>query len=127
MSLKQDIMAAIGNTNDPNMKAVLLFMLGMMEEIVGKIDAMRADEQGLREAVLNGHTQNHDSDHNWVQDRRKAKCEENCLWVQERRKQETENAAADVASKRKIRDGLIEKALWLVLVAAAGASGWMLK
>lgn len=126
MSLKQDIMAAIGKTDDPNMKVVLIFMLGMMEEIVGKIDAMRADEQGLREAVLNVHTGNHDSDHNWVQERRKAECEINCRWVADRRKAESEDAKANIDSKRKIRDGLIEKMVWAVLVLAAG-SGWFLK
>lgn len=112
MSLKQDIMAAIGETNDPNMKIVLLFMLGMMEEIVGKIDAMRDDEKGLREAVLNGHADNHDHHHEWVA--KKIKAEES-------------DAEADKASARKIRDGLVEKLLWVALVFVAGASGWMFK
>ena len=52
---KAEILAAIGKTEDPNMKVVLLLLLAVFEEIGDKIDDMRADEKGLREAVLNGH------------------------------------------------------------------------
>ena len=112
MSAKQAVMAAIAKTEDQNVKAIMILMLEIMEEIVGKIDALRADEKGLREAVLNGHTACHDEHHEWI-----AK----------RIADEAEEAKANAASARKIRDGLLEKVLWLLLVLASGAAGWVLK
>lgn len=110
MSAKTEIMSVIAKTDDPNLKTMAILMLAVLEEIGSEIRAMRADEQGLREAVLNGHTQVHDAHHEWV-DRQ----------IQ----QEKEEAAAEKDSKRKIRDGLIEKVLGFVLIAAITASGWI--
>ena len=112
MDAKSEILQAIGKTDDGNMKMVLLLLLTILEEIGGKIDAMRSDEQGLREAVLNGHEAVHPAHHEWIAKK-----------IQE----EEEEEKGERDSRRKIRDGLIEKILWLVLVAAAGASGWVLK
>lgn len=107
MSAKADIMAVIAKTDDPNMKTMLILMLAVIEEIAGEVRAMRADEQGLREAVLNGHSKNHDSHHEWIE-------------------KQIEDEKADEASKRKIRDGFLERALWAIVVIGAG-SGWLLK
>lgn len=111
-NIKNDIIEAISKTDDQNIKVVLMLLLGVLDAIGGKIDAMRADEVGLRDAVLNGHAVNHDKHHEWVE---------------LRMIQELEEAKANMESKRKIRDGLIEKFLWIALVAAAGSSGWLLK
>lgn len=111
MSAKAEIMAAISKTDDPNMKTVLVLMVAVLEEISGEIRAMRADEQGLREAVLNGHTKSHDAHHEWIA--KKIKDEE-------------EEETADKASKRKIMDGLLERILWAVLCVIAGI-GWVMK
>jgi hypothetical protein len=110
-NVKTEIMAAIAKTDDPNMKMAFLLMLGILEEIGGKIDSLRQDEKWLRETVLNGHAHVHDDDHTWIAAQRKA---------------QDEAARANLNSKTKIRDGLIEKALWAVLVLAA-SSGWWLK
>ncbi len=66
---KSGIMKAIRETNDPAMKTVLLLLLGVFEEIGGKIDSVLKNEQALRQTVLNGHALNHDRDHVWL-DRR---------------------------------------------------------
>lgn len=108
---KSEILKAIADTGDKNLKTILLLLLGVLEELGTKIDAMGSDERALREVVLNGHEEVHHGHHEWVA--KKIKQEED----------DEKNAAA---SKRKIRDGLIEKILWLVLVALAG-SGWWLK
>ncbi len=108
---KAEILKAIADTEDRNLKTVLLLLLGVLEELGAKIDAMGSDERVLREVVLNGHEDVHHGHHEWIAKKMKA---------------EEESAANDAASKRKIRDGIIEKLLWLALVALAG-SGWWLK
>mgnify|MGYP001589287719 CR=1 FL=1 len=109
--VKTEIIAAIAQMDDKNMKTVLILLVGVLDTVVEKIDAMRADEQGLREAVLNGHSSVHDAHHEWLA--RKIK-------------DEAEDAEADKVSARKIRDGLLERLLWIGLLAIFGA-GWVLK
>lgn len=108
---KEEILKAIADTGDKTLKTILLLLLGVLEELGSKIDAIGSDERALREVVLNGHEEVHHGHHEWV-----AK----------KIKQEEDDANNAEASKRKIRDGLIEKLLWLALVALAG-SGWWLK
>lgn len=109
--VKSEIISQIAKTEDANVKVVLLMLLGVLDEISTKIDAMRNDEDGLRAAVLNGHEPVHHEHHEWVA--RKIREEE-------------EDAKAVKDSWRMIRDGLLEKFIWVVLVLAAG-SGWVLK
>lgn len=109
--VKSEIISAIAKTEDSNMKVVLLMLLGVLDEISGKIDAMRADEEGLRAAVLNGHASNHDKHHEWVS---------------QKMFEEEEEKKSNKESARTIRDGLIQNALWALLVIVAG-SGWFLK
>lgn len=123
---RERIVTALATMTDPNMKAVLLLLLAVLEELGDKIEALRADEQGLRESVLNGHSATHGADHDWVTDRRAARCEEVCSWAKAKMAEEQEEANANKTSKRKIRDGLAERLLWALLLAVAGA-GWWLK
>lgn len=67
---KSEIMSAIAKTDDPNLKMILLLMLGIMEEIGGKIDRIYTDKEALRESVLNGHAGVHHDDHEWIKERR---------------------------------------------------------
>lgn len=110
MSAKAEIISVIAKTDDPNMKAVLILMLAVLEEISDEIRLMRNDEQGLREAVLNGHTNVHDAHHEWIE---------------EKIRQEKDDAKDDKQSRRKIRDALIERALWAALVVLIAGLGWM--
>lgn len=110
--IKDEIIAAIAKNDDSNMKTVLLLMLAVVGQIGDKIDAMRNDEHGLRTAVLNGHEPVHHAHHEWVARK-----------IQD----ESEDAAADKESKRKIRDGLIERALWFCLVLILAAYGLIAK
>lgn len=109
MSAKNDIMAVIAKTDDPDLKTMMILMLAVLEEISADIRAMRADEQGLREAVLNGYSAAHDSHHEWIT---------------RRILDEVEEAKDDKASRRKIRDGIVEWLIRLVLVALAGVA-WL--
>lgn len=65
-----EILGAIGKTDDHNLKMILLLMLGLMEEIGGKIDQIYNNKEQLRESVLNGHAEIHHDDHEWIKKRR---------------------------------------------------------
>lgn len=77
--VKSEIMSSIGKTEDPQLKMILLLMLGVLEEIGSKIDGALADRKALRESVLNGHADTHHDDHEWVKERRRSDSEINAL------------------------------------------------
>ncbi len=83
---RSEIIKAIAATTDQNLKTVLLLLLGVLEELGGKIDAMRADEVGLKEAVLNGHSDKHNKHHDWIEERMGSDCDEGCTWAEPRSK-----------------------------------------
>jgi len=125
---KSGIMKAIAETQDQNLKTILLLLLGVLEELGGKIDAIAADEKGLREAVLNGHAENHDRDHEfvgllfqhreaaaeerrWIRERMGSNCADACTWAEQRMRDEKDAAKTAVedakADKRAARDAII--------------------
>ena len=124
-SAKSEILSAIAKTDDPAMKTVLLLMLGVFEEIGGKIDSVLKNEQVLRQTVLNGHAVNHDRDHEWL-DRRIKRDEKMDLiigWAENKIIKERE-AEED---HRKMKVGLFEKIIGGVLLAAIiGSAGFFL-
>lgn len=98
--VKKEIMAAIASDGEVAQRTLLKLMLMVLDEIGGKIDVILQDEVSLRHAVLNGHTDQHEAHHDWVE-------------------AQISKEAANAASGRKIRDGLVEKALWAAMAAAA--------
>lgn len=128
MSAKDDILTAIAKTEDATAKVVLLMLLAVLDEISSKIDAMAADEKGLRAAVLNGHESVHHAHHEYIarhidyedDDREQHK------WVARKIQEELDDAKADKEAKRTIRNNLIERVIWGVLLLLIGASGWVL-
>lgn len=128
MSAKDEIIAAIAKTEDANMKVVLLLLHGVLDEISTKIDTMAADEQGLRAAVLNGHEPVHHAHHEYIA--RRIQYEDDDMeqrrWVSSKMREEADEQKANKESARSIRDELIKKMLWVILLAVLG-SGWVLK
>lgn len=153
IDLRADLLAAIDKAADQRDRTMLMLMFGLFEametgirEISGKIDMVLRDEQGLREAVLNGHAKNHDRDHTWiaeqiehkeqaaedrrwVRDRRVSGCDATCDWVTKKMRAEAdaektadEDAKAD---KRVARDALIRTIVAAVVSAAMSALGVM--
>ena len=100
--VRQEIMEAITADGDVPQRTLLKIMLMVLDEIGGKIDVILRDEQGLRETVLNGHTDMHEAHHDWVEAQMLA---------------ETENKR----STRKIAEGVVEQVFYSGLVFAAGA------
>lgn len=135
---KMEIMSAIGKTDDHNLKMVLLLMLGIMEEIGGKIDRIYDDKQTLRESVLNGHADVHHSDHEWIRHRREeydirqafmARAEPVVGWVEAKIESEKDTKKL---LKQNMFDKLSDiggKVLWIIagMVIYAVSNGWLIK
>ena len=115
-NVKSEILSAIAKSDDANMKAVLLLLLGVFEDIGGKLDTMMRDETAMRAAVLNGHAPVHHDHHQWIE--RKIKEEDE---ADKRAAQEDQKATDE---RRRVRYNLAEKVVWAIL---AGAVGWWLK
>jgi hypothetical protein len=105
---RSDILNAIKSGSDVPNSAILVLLLGALDDITFKIDAVLADEKGLREAVLNGHSDRHNAHHEWVENK-----------IQ----QEDEREKANKQSARTIRDSLIIKTIpWAITVFTIGTS-----
>ena len=118
LNLQDEIAVALSEVSDPGQKAILLLMMRGFGQISAEIKSMRADIPGLREAVLNGHAPVHHDDHEWIAAQRAKQPERDkcCAWCADKMAEE----ADDIASRRKIRDALVEKAIWSVLIFISG-------
>lgn len=129
--LKADILAAIGRTSNEDMKTVLLLTFGVLEVVIARLDAMAADEKGLREAVLNGHAENHDRDHTWIGEQIKYKelASEEHRWIRAKMAAEAEAAREAKTDAREARNAAIRQTVTIIISALAGVAGalWMLK
>jgi hypothetical protein len=105
---RKQILDAATAMENKDLRTVLMFLVTVLDEqgskideLGSKIDKMRADEKGLRDAVLNGHSGHHDQhhawvarqigyhdehidDHKWIKERRTANCESACNWAAEK-------------------------------------------
>ncbi|MBI5920263.1 MAG: hypothetical protein HY847_01290 [Betaproteobacteria bacterium] len=122
--VKGEILSAIGKTDDPNIKAVLLLMLGVLEEIGGKIDSMMSDE--VRKAVLNGHESVHNEHHVWIAERMAEDCSSACTWARGKMEAEAEAEKEAKADKRTARDAAIRQVVTMLVGAALGVIGMFL-
>jgi hypothetical protein len=138
---KKQILEAATAMENKDLRAVLMFMVAILDEqsvkideLGAKIDKMRADEKGLREAVLNGHTGHHDQHHLWVTKqiahddehlkhhawvklRMASSCATACDWAEKKMVEEAE----DKKSWRRVFEGTATSLLPGALVFAAGA------
>lgn len=98
-NVRSEILSGIAKTEDQTVKSLLLLLLGVLEEIGGKIDSVISDERSLRETVLNGHSDVHPKHHEWIAEKMQA---------------EEKNSG----SFRKISEGLVQNALWIAISSA---------
>lgn len=151
--LKAELLAAIDKAADQRDRTLLMLMFGLFEatqqgisEISGKIDMVLRDEQGLREAVLNGHAKNHDRDHTWiaeqiqhkeqaaeerrwVRDRMAAECESACDWAKGKMAKEAEAEKDAKTDRREARNAVIRLVVTAVVSSAASIVGvlWVVR
>ena len=98
-NVRSEILSGIAKTEDHTVKSLLLLMLGVLEEIGGKIDSVISDKRSLRETVLNGYSDVHPKHHEWIAEKMQA---------------EEKNSG----SFRKISEGLVQNALWIAISSA---------
>lgn len=131
---RDKIIEAIAATKDDNLRAVLMIMLAVLEEIGAKVDSVLADEATLKAIVLNGTSSVHEDDHRWVADMRKRDLTiQNALSIADERhkhggycdyaKRKLDEEGDEAQSRRKLRYGLVERVVWGVLVLAALGAG----
>lgn len=152
-----ELKAQIAKEDDKDRRTVLLLMLGVLEDnraglaaLGAKIDTLINDEASLRLTVLNGHAENHDRDHEfvdqlyvhreamaeerrWIRERMRSDCALGCEWASRKMKEETDSiqTAAETAKadRRAARDTIIRIGLSMVIGALSSATGilWLVK
>ncbi len=120
-NVRSEILGAIAKTEDVNLKMILLLMLGVLEEIGSKIDAVISDEQALRDTVLNGHSINHHAHHDWIAQRiaHQGRCE----WANKRIEAEKETADTKKGFVKEFLKGLAGQLALIVITGIAAAAG----
>lgn len=122
--VRSEILSQISKTDDENLRVVLLLLLGVLDEIGGKIDTVLADEQSLRQTVLNGHHATHDDDHHWIKARRADDCAAACAWAKEKMAAEATAAADRHGIARRFLEAIAAQAGAILATAALVAAGF---
>lgn len=117
--ITEDIMQAIAETADPNMKAILLIVHSGFGKLSAKIDAVLNDEATIKNIVLNGHSATFSDDMTWLHNFRMSRPGGKCPFVV---KAEAEEALAQ-SSKRKILETISAHAL---TAAATLLGAWLI-
>jgi hypothetical protein len=133
-ALKNEILNALGQVSDPSHRVVLTLLIRVMDEISGKLDRVLSDEDKIKHIVLNGHSTEHDAHHDWVANQiayeisnpqmiELAKDRHRhggyCDYASRKKKEED----ASIDSSRKIKNGVIERIIWAVIMMIVGAIG----
>lgn len=126
-NVKSEILAAIAKTETAETKTLLLLMLGVLEEIGGKIDDFLKDEKLIREKVLNGHEPYHHKHHDWVAEQieKERQRELVCEWA---KKKMADEMVADQHVKnrwQKMLDKAAEQAVVILITLIAAGLGLM--
>ena len=135
--IEQELDKAIGATNEPKDRAMLM----LIQKILLHVEKLLDDEESLRNKVFNGNYVTHNSDHDLIEDLRVLNAVDSikwvnnrmnhgghCLWVEKKIEQEKESSKH---WKEKVNDFLYESAknsLYLILgmVIYAAANGFPL-
>lgn len=121
--VRSEILSAIGKTDDTNLKMVLLLLLGVLEEIGGKIDAFMSDERKLRETVLNGHEPQHHAHHDHVARCIAEDCMGACEWAKVKMREEADDAASKKGMKQQFLEAVVAQAGTIAVAIIAGVLG----
>lgn len=133
-SLRKDILDAMATVQDPGMRVVLMLLHRGLDSINRKIDLVLADEDKWKTMVLNGGAATHTDEHHWMRAFAAEWTEYKPMMdiVKDRHhngghcdyaKRMIDLEKDDAQSKRRVRDGVIEKLLWVAILLTTGALG----
>lgn len=146
-----ELKSEIAKEDDKDRRTLLMLLLGVLEAnmeglaaIARKIDNLLSDERELRATVLNSHSENHDTHHDfvavlyqnrestaeerrWVRERMGSECAIGCEWAAQKKREEEDtqkNAVEEArADKRAARDAVIRLIVTAALSSAATLAG----
>lgn len=121
--LERDINLAIGATDDPKDRAMLM----LMQKILVHVEKLLSDEEALRMKVLNGDYHTHTEDHEVIQDLVKLDVINAVTWVNKTISQEKIDAETNRSRFNKFIDSIIAdlpKGLIYATIAISGLSLW---
>lgn len=112
--MKKNIQAAIAATNDQNMRSLLLLLLGVLEEIGDKLDALVADGK-------------HHDDHDYLKAVRNFDSTRKAIdqWAIRKMQEEKEEADQAKSIKQQFLEAVVNQAGSIIVVAIATAVGIM--
>ena len=122
-NVKAEILAAIAKTSDEHLKLILLLLLGVLEEISGKIDLVATDEKAIKAMALNGHEANHHIHHDWIEQRMRHNGR--CDWANREIEKQLELAATKKSLTMKFAEGLLQQLSIIIITALAVSAGFM--
>lgn len=126
-NVRSEILSAIGKTDDPNMKMVLLLLLGVLEEIGGRLDEFLQDEHMLREKVLNGHGGVHNAHHDHIETCIELDCLDVCRWAKTKMQEEEDAKKTQKSLLMKFLESIVSHLGTAVAVAVIGYLAWGIK
>ena len=124
--VRAELMSTISKTDESKDRAMLMLMLGVLE----RVEHLLTDRDHLRLRVLNGLSDVHEGDHEWIEQQRAAGCHDICAWAKVKMEQEALDKADTRARYNAILTEIGGKAVWLFLgmaVYALAAGGPLLQ
>lgn len=124
-NVRSEILSAIGKTDDPNMKMILLLMLGVLEEIGGRLEDYMSDDKTMRDKVLNGHESRHHVHHDHIEACIAAGCIDMCRWAKAKQAEEMEARNDRRSLARKFAESIVAQAGTIITTALLTGLGVM--
>jgi len=134
--IREDLIKAITGLEDPKERAILGLVLRisdsqdrLIHEAFQKLERVIQDEGRLRTIVLNGHVDNHEVHHDWLEKnliqkntlenivqvaREHNENKHYCVWAAQKMKEEEEAKNDNKGSKRKIIEALVIYAILFI-------------
>lgn len=138
MPVREEIMQAISQENDPKDRSMLLFMLDVLDrvelivkEAMERVEKLVSDEKALQLKVLNGLSENHHQEHaEFRQHLEESKDYKDALeWLKQHKLDEEERAEKSKSLWMKLLGGLVSQFGAIIVTAVATIMGmqWLVK
>ena len=134
MALGDDILSAVSQVESNDSRIVLTLLARVHTDILERLDAIGRDEARIKQIALNGLTETHHADHQWLVKYRPAlgavALRHDPSGYCDVAKRMMQDEADSKSRKQRIGDAVVERVLWVILVLVAAALapdllGWL--